>query len=87
MVLPVPFMTAAYLCVATNGVVVSMVAKKFAMKVWRADKAADLFVHIRAASVALGSERELYTKKDNKKRRRTKIERYIKPKKEQELDM
>ena len=73
MVLPVPFTTAAYLCVATRRVAVTMVAKKFAMKLSRSGIEAVLLLHMAVVCVILGSEREGFTKK-HKKIRRTKIE-------------
>ena len=78
MVLPVPFTTAAYLCVAIRRVAVFKVAKKFAMKLWNSSiDERLLLVHIKAASVALGSEIETFTKK-HAKRRRTNVEWDIK---------
>ena len=41
----------------------SMAAKKLLMKVWRCGIGEVLLVHMRAASVALGSERQGFTNK------------------------
>ena len=70
----------AYLCVAINGVTASMVAKKFDMKFWRCDIEAVLLLHIIAACVALGSQREGFAEREkkmrSKKRRKFGIERF-----------
>jgi hypothetical protein len=68
-VLPVPLITAAYFCLKISGVTASNAAKKFATKVCLSGIAAVLFVHIRAAWVALGSDRERFTKKHRKESR------------------
>lgn len=52
-----PLTTAAYFWRETSGVSVSRAAKKLAMKVCRCGVEAVSFVQMRAASVALGSER------------------------------
>ena len=55
-----------------SGVTVSMAAKKFAMKDLRPVVEALLLVHTKAASLALGLERESFANRDKKKKvRRT----------------
>lgn len=70
MVLPVPLMTAANRWVATSGVSMSNVAKKFEIKVCLSSREAVLLVHIKAACVALGSETEGLRQKEKKKKKR-----------------
>lgn len=68
MLLPVPLTTAACFCVLIKSETASMVARKFAMKVWRCGGEEVLLLHIRAATVARGSENDCTGKQRNMRR-------------------
>ena len=60
-----------------SGLRVSKTAKKFAMKDWRPVVEALLLVHTKAASLALGSERESFANRDKKKKVRRKNKKWF----------